>query len=89
MVTELQRKGNRATLPIPQLNNQTKVMLVQNEAMRSWVQGLVGYDAVRRAHDGGEAHDGVQRSIFCLGREQEGKKRVRAEAVGWCHLEGS
>jgi hypothetical protein len=49
---------------------------------------LVGYDAVRCAHDGGEAHDGVRRSVFRLGREQEGKKRVRAEAVGWCRLEG-
>jgi hypothetical protein len=64
------------------------MMIVQSEAMRSWVQGLVGYDAVRHAHDGSEAHDGVRRSIFSLGREQEGKKRVRAEAVGWCCLEG-
>jgi hypothetical protein len=82
MVTELRRKGNRATHPIPQLNNQTNIMIVQSKAMRSWVQGLVGYDAVRCAHDG------VRCSVFRLGREQEGKKRVRAEAVGWCRLEG-
>jgi hypothetical protein len=65
------------------------MMIVQSEAMWSWVQGLVGYDVVRRAHDGGEAHDDVRCSVFRLGREQEGKKRVRAEVVGWCRLEGS